>query len=102
MRGIELENPVHVLGQIHDYRNITALTGEAGTAAACQNRGAIMPRRGDSGDDIVRISWDDDSDRYLPIIRAVRRIERAAAIIKSHFAAHMPAQLGRQAMRVDI
>jgi hypothetical protein len=93
--GIELQDPMHVLGQIHDHGHVAALTGEASAAAPRQQGRAIVTSRGNSGDDIVHIARDDDPDRNLPVIRAVGRVKCAAAIVESHFAAQMPAQLGR-------
>ena len=86
---------MHVLGQIHDHSNIAALAGEASAAAPRQHRRAIMPSRGNRGDDVVHIARDYDADRHLPVIRAVGRVKCAAAIVESHFAAQIPAQLRR-------
>ena len=43
---------------------------------------------GDGRDDVVQVARDDDADRHLPVIRAVGRVERAAAGVEADFALH--------------
>ncbi len=47
--------------------------------------------------DIVGIARDDEADRNLPVVRAVGGVERAAAAVEAHLAAHRPLQLAFEA-----
>src|ERR1051325_11390546 len=81
MSGIELEDPMHVLGEIHNHSNVAALTGKARAAAPRQYGRAIAPSRGNRANDIVYIPRNDDADRHLPVIGAIGRVKRATAVV---------------------
>ena len=51
--GVEVEDPVQVLGKIHHYSHVAALTGERSAAAAGKQWRAMLATKGDGGDDIV-------------------------------------------------
>src|SRR3954470_20768239 len=45
----------------------------------------MRPAGGKRGLDIFERTGDDDTDRYLPVVRRVRRIERSVAVGEPHF-----------------
>ena len=91
-RWIDLQNLRHILGEIQHDSNIAALPGKRSSAAAAEDGRAEFPRQRNSRDHIISVAGQHDSDRHLTIIRPVSGVERAAARIKAHFAAKMPAQ----------
>ena len=94
LAGIQLENPVHVLGEVEDDGDVAALAGEARARAARKYRRAERPARRDRGPHIVFVPGDDDADGNLTVVRGIRRVERARAAIEPHLAADRPPQLG--------
>ncbi len=95
-RRIDTAHAVDILRQVHDDRDVAALTGEARTAPARQDRGTVLPAHVDGRDHIVQIAGNDDADGHLPIVGSVGRIQRTAAAIESHFAAHDLMEIPRQ------
>jgi len=91
---IHVEDTVVILRHVDDDGLVAALAGEAGAAAARQHRRAMPPAHLNGCDYIVRVTRDDHADRDLPIIGAVRRIQRAAAGIETHFAGNRAAKVG--------
>jgi hypothetical protein len=65
---------------------IAALSGQAGSGSSRQDRSAIVPARGHRRDRVFSITRDNQADRNLTIIRAVRGIQGAAAAIETYFA----------------
>ena len=102
---IDLEDPVHVLREVEHDRHVAALSGEAGARAARQDGRVVLPARGHRRDHIVGIAGNDEADRNLAVVRAVGRVERAAAAIEPHLAADHPLQLalelGGLSKRID-
>jgi hypothetical protein len=84
---IDFENPRHVLGKIEDDRDVAALPGKRCAAAAAEQRRPELTAQRDSGKNIVVIARQHDADRNLPVVGAVGRVERAAALIEADFAA---------------
>ncbi len=85
---VDLQNLVHVLREIQNHGDVAGLPGEARAGAARQDRRAEFPARGHRRDHIVVIARNHEADRNLPVIRAVRGIQRAAAAVEAHFALH--------------
>jgi len=52
LRNIQLNNVVQVLAPVHDYRDIAALAGKTGAAAAGKNRSAELAATSDGIDHI--------------------------------------------------
>jgi len=82
---IHFQNAIEILREIEDYGCVAALSGEACTATSRKNRGVIVAAQSDSANDVVDCSRNYNADRNLPVIRTVRRIERAAPGIKAYF-----------------
>jgi hypothetical protein len=91
-RGIDLENTVHVTGEIEDDRDIAAQACERGSAAAAEKRSAEFAAEGNRGQDIVGIAGKNHANGHLAIIRPVGGIEGAAAVIEANVAANSRAQ----------
>ena len=87
LNRIDLEDSVHVLREIEDHRDVAALARETGTSAPGQHRCAVPPAHGNSRDHIVGISRHDEPDRNLSVVRAIGRVQRAAAAVEAHLAA---------------
>src|SRR5262249_40608192 len=79
---------IDVLRQVHDDGHVAALAGEAGAAAAREDRRAVRPAHLHGGLDIVRVAGNDDANRHLPVVGGVGGVERAAAGIETNFAAN--------------
>src|SRR5436853_712537 len=73
---IDLEDAIHVLREINDDGDVTALAGQAGSAATTRDGSAEFSAKGDYRDDVVAIARNDDADRQLPVVRAVGRVKR--------------------------
>src|SRR5436190_13108054 len=89
---INFNNSVHVLGEVEDHRDIAALAGETGAAAATCNRRAKLATDCDGGDYVTAVARDQYADWNLPIIRTVCGIKRAVAIAEAHFATNIRTQ----------
>ena len=87
---INVNDARHVFRKIEDDRNVAALSCEGCSAAPTENWRAIFSRGRDRGNNIVSIARKHDANRDLAIIRGIRRIESAAAIIEANFAMHAP------------
>src|SRR5262249_8901641 len=98
-RRIDLDDAVHVLGEVDHHRNVAALAGEAGAGAARQDRRVEAAARRDRSDYIVRITRYHQANRDLTVIGGVRGVERAAAGVEADLAAHDAAQLGFERLR---
>src|SRR5205814_283475 len=56
---VDLDDAVEVLGEVHHDGDIAALPGEAGAAAAGEDRGAVPAGRRDRGNHVVDRPRDD-------------------------------------------
>src|SRR5258708_6959167 len=56
---VELEDPIHILGEIEHYGDIAALPGQAGACSACQDGGPVFAAGRHGSDHVVCIAWDD-------------------------------------------
>ncbi len=66
--GVNLQDPVHVLGEIDNDRDVTALPAQARSGPASENRSTESPGDCNRGDDIVLIARDHHADRNLSIV----------------------------------
>ena len=102
---VDLQDLVHVLGEVQDHRDIAALPGQTRAGPSRQDRSAVFPARGHRGDHILFVTRNDKTDGNLAVVRAVRRIQGAAATIEAHFTFHhslqFVLQLGCLRERVD-
>ena len=91
-RGIDFEDPRHVLGKIEDDGDVAALSGERRAAATAEQRRAEFSAERDRGDYIFVIVREYHSDRDLAIVGTVGSVESAGAIVEANFAANSGAQ----------
>jgi hypothetical protein len=86
---IDLENPIHVFGEVEDDGDVAALAGEARTGTAGEDRrerrGAAHAHRPHPS--ARRRRW------HLSIVGGIGGVQRPAALIEAHFAAHAPPEL---------
>jgi hypothetical protein len=90
--GIDLQNPVQVLRHVQHKRNVAALSGERCPSAAGKNGRAKLSSQSDRSNYILAIAGKNNSNRNLPVIGAVGRIERTAAIVETNFSSQVPSQ----------
>jgi hypothetical protein len=93
---LDRQDMVQVFRIIGDDRGVAALAGKARAAAARQKRSAVFTAQPHRRDDVLDALRHDDSDRYLPVVRAVGRIERAVAGREADFACDPARQGARQ------
>src|ERR1700719_319596 len=93
LRGIELENLIHVLVEIQDDSDVAGLPGQASARATREDGRAELFACGDCGNYVGGVARDNEADWDLTIVGRIRRIKRAAAGIEAHFAAHSSLQL---------
>ena len=93
---VQLQDRVHALGEVEHDGDVAALACQARPRSSRQQRRAELPARGHRGDDIVRIAWNDEPDRDLPVIRSVGRVQCAASAIEANFAANRRGELALQ------
>jgi hypothetical protein len=55
---------------------------------------------GDGGEKVVTVPGEDDADGDLTVVGGIGRVEGAAAVVESHFAADLPSKSARQSRRV--
>ena len=86
--GVQLENPVHRLGEIQHDGDVAALSGQTRPGAARQDGRVELAARGDSRNYVFCITRDDEADRNLTVVGPIRRVETAAAAIESDLASY--------------
>ena len=99
---IDLDDAVHVFREIDDDRDVAALARQARAAAATGDRRADISGRPRPWRYIAPIARNHDTDRDLPVIRAVGRIKCAVAVVETNFAANRCAQFLFQADTLDV
>src|SRR5712671_4568741 len=85
-RRIDLQNPRHVFGEIQDDGDVAALSCERGSSAAAKQRRSEFATERDDGQNIVHVARKHDANWHLAIIRAVGRVECAAAVVEAYVA----------------
>jgi hypothetical protein len=68
---INFEYFVQVLGEIHHYRNVAALSGEACARAARKHWRPKLPAGLDGGDYVICFTWNNQANGNLAVIRSV-------------------------------
>src|SRR5262249_40368328 len=105
LNRIEFQDAIHVLAEVKNHSDVATLTGEAGACASRQYRRTKSPTDFHRGHHVVSISWNNEPDRNLPIVRAVGGIERAAAPIEPDLTPYLARQrareVGRLGKRID-
>ena len=85
--GIDFHDVIHVAGEIEYQGDVAALSGERSSAAAAEQRSAVLARERDGGDDVIGVTGKNHADRDLAIVGAVGGVEGAAAGIEADVAA---------------
>jgi len=99
--GIDFEDARHVLREIEHDRYIAALTRERSACATGQQRGAMFAAENNRGENVFRVTRDDDPDGDLTVVRTVGRVEGTAAGVKSDFSAKVAPQSGFKSRSVN-
>jgi hypothetical protein len=100
--GVDFQNAIDVLGKIDHHCHVTALTGQAGAAAARDDRRPV-PVTGRHGfDHVVDAARNHHADRHLTIVGGVGGVESPAAIVESDLAFDLLSQVGRQRAGVHL
>ena len=94
--GIELDDVVHVLGEVEHYRHVDALTGQAGPAAPGQDGGLVATAACQRGEHVVRVLGDDDADGYLTVDGCVVGVQVPAALVEPDLASDHRGQVTSQ------
>ena len=100
--GVDLDDPVQVLGEVEDDRDVHALTREARAAAAREDRRAVLAGDRDRGDHVVDAPRDHDADRQLAVVGARRGVERAVAGAEADLAVDRVAQRRLERGGIDV
>ena len=98
--GIDLEDLIHVLGEVQHDGDIAALSRKARARPSSQHRGIEFPARRHCRNHVFRIARDHEANRNLAVIRPVRRVEGAAPAIETHLAPQRALQLAFQLERL--
>ena len=85
--GIELDDVVHVLGEVEHHGLVDRLAREAGAAPPRADRGAESPAYLDSRDHVGRVARDHHAERQLPVNRAIVCVQGPAADRETNLAA---------------
>jgi hypothetical protein len=101
-RRIDLKDARHVLRKVEDDGGVTTLSRKRSSAAACQQRSAVVTAEGNGGEHVFFVAGNYDSDRNLPVIGAVGRVEGAAARIKANLSAKVAAERGFERRGIEL
>ena len=96
---IELQNRVHVFGEVHDHGHIAALAGQAGAASARENGRAQLAACGHGGHHVSLIQRQNQADGHLAVVGSVGGVESARSLVEADLAAHHLAQFRFQLAR---
>jgi hypothetical protein len=99
---IDLKDARHVLREVEDDGRVTALPGKGRTAAACEQRSAVVAAKGKGRENVFFVAGNYDTDRNLAVIGAVGRVEGAAARIKANFSAKVAAESGFERRDIEL
>ena len=90
---VDLDDVVHVLGEVHDYGMSDGLTAEAGAASPWQDGHAIFVGRLDDCDNVLRRAWNDYANRLDLVDACVRGIQDAAHLVEPYFTRYQLVQV---------
>jgi len=93
---IQLEDMVHVPGEIQHYRDVAALPGQTGARAASQHRRTEFATNRKGADHIVLVARDHHADGHLPVIGSVGGVEGPAPLVETNFPTNPRLQSGAQ------
>src|SRR5438552_1661728 len=98
---IEPQQPIVILGHVHDNRHIAALARNRGAPTASQHRCIEFPTRSDGRDYVVLGTRNYDADWNLPVVRSIRGVYCPRPRIESDFPADGPLQLFFKPAQMD-
>src|ERR1019366_5035501 len=87
--GIYLDNLIEIFREVQHDGGVTTLPRDARPRATRKNGRAKFSRGRYRRNDVIHRSRDDNADWYLPVIRGVRRIQRAGTSVEADFAGEM-------------
>lgn len=98
---VDSDDSVHVLGEIHDDCDVAALAGQACAAAARQDGRAVLACQLDGCHRVLRMARNNNANRHLAVIGAIRGVERAGAAIESNLTINSRLQFRRQGLGIQ-
>lgn len=90
--GVHGQNTVQIFGDVNYHGSIATLPSQAGSRAASQDGRLEAAANLHGRNNVFRGTRDHDTNGHLPVIRAIRRIQRAGAFIETN----LPCERGRQ------
>ena len=78
--GVDVDDVMEVAREVDAQRDVAALAGEAGPAAARDDRCVMLACDADRFDHLVAGARINDADRHLAVVRGVGRVERLGLI----------------------
>src|SRR5579859_4365074 len=82
---IDLQNSVHVFGEIHYHSDVAALSGQARAASSRQNGRAICLACGYRGDHVVAVARNHQPNGNLAIVGGIRGVKRTTTAVEAYF-----------------
>src|SRR3984885_11471507 len=80
---INLEDPIHVLGEVEHHGYVAALARQAGACSAGQYRRSVLAASCHGSHYIVGIAGDHQTDGNLAVVRSVGRVHGATSAIET-------------------
>ena len=94
LRGVDLEDRVHVPTGVEHDRDVAGLTGQTGPRTATQDRGVVAARDLEGRDDVGLVARVHHAEWHLAVVGGVGRVERSRRGVEEHFAAHGGREFG--------
>jgi len=97
---VDFENLIHIAGKIEDNRDVAALSGKRGTAAAAEERGVEFTAERDCGDYVFNVAGKNYADGNLAVVGTIGGIEGAAGGVEPDIALKVGAKFFGESSRV--
>src|SRR5579883_240742 len=81
---INFDNLIKIFRKVHKESDIHALPGNTRSATTTKHRYAVFPCRCDRSDHIINGLRYYDTDRYLSVVRCIRRIQSTRTFIEAN------------------
>ncbi len=82
-RGVDLEDPVEVPGEVQDQPGAAGVARDAGSRAPPGDRHAVFAGHGERGGHVVGVPRMHHAQRDLPVVRGVGGVQRAGAGVEA-------------------
>jgi hypothetical protein len=92
LRGINFKDLCHVLREIEHHGDVAALAGKRSSAAPAEDWCSELTCKCDSGDNVIDVAWENNSDRDLAVIGTVGSVESATAGVKADLSVNFALQ----------